>query len=139
MKIKLRNFNTNPDLDCRPRRAHYNDAGADVFSTKNVLLFPNTVEKIPLGFGLELPDGLAAFIFPRTGWSSKGLTPELPPIDSGYTGEIHAIVTNNTSEPIEIRVGDRVGQLVITPCILADFVDDLGDERGNSGFGATGR
>ena len=85
-----------------------------------------------------LPDGYAAFVFPRSGWASSGVVCELPPIDSGYRGEIHAIVTNCSNQKAYIKNGDRIGQLVITPIVVADFVIESGPERGSGAFGSTG-
>ena len=62
--------------------------------------------------------------------AAKGLVCELPPIDSGYRGEIHAILSNVSTETQIIHKDTRVGQLVITPVLIADFVLDLGNERG---------
>lgn len=135
MKIKVIDFG----YTHLPSRAHENDAGADVYSTKKCVVFPHSVEKIPLGLGLELPDGYAAFVFPRSGLSSKGIVCELPPIDSGYRGEIHAIVSNVSDEPYQINEGDRIGQLVITPVVIADFVTEKGEERGAGAFASTGK
>ena len=135
MKIKVIDFG----YTHLPNRAHENDAGADVYSTKKCVVFPHSVEKIPLGLGLELPDGYAAFVFPRSGLSSKGIVCELPPIDSGYRGEIHAIVSNVSDEPYQINEGDRIGQLVVTPVVIADFVTEKGEERGAGAFASTGK
>ena len=135
MKIKVIDFG----YSSLPRRAHENDAGADVYSTRQLVVYPHTTEKIPLGLGLELPDGFAGFIYPRSGLSSKGIVCELPPIDSGYRGEIHAIVSNVSDEPYQINKGDRIGQLVITPVVIADFVTEKSEERGAGAFASTGR
>lgn len=135
MKIKAIDFG----YQHLPKRAHANDAGADVYSMRKCTLCPHETVKIPLGLGLVLPDGYAAFVFPRSGLSSKGIVCELPPIDSGYRGEIHAIVTNNSDVPFEINVGDRIGQLVITPVVIADFITDDIEERGTGAFGSTGK
>lgn len=135
MNIKLINYNYKK----APLRVHYNDAGADVYSPNEYLIKPGETIKIPLGFGLELPDGLAAYVFPRSGLASKGIVCEIPPIDSGYTGEIHAIVHNGSNEEYQIHENDRVGQIVITPVILAIFSDEEFEERGNTGLGASGR
>ena len=67
----------------------------------------------------------------------KGLVCELPPVDSGYRGEIHAIISNVSNQIQELTKGSRVGQLVIAPVVIADFVTDLGAERGTGGFGST--
>lgn len=143
MKVKVIDYG----FEKLPKRAHYNDAGADVCARLVgpeghggvAHINPHETVKIPLGLGLRLPDGYAACVFPRSGLSSRGIVCELPPIDSGYRGEIHAIVTNCSNEIFTVRDGDRIGQLVIFPVVLADFVTDLGDnERGDNGFGSTG-
>lgn len=138
MKIKIIDYG----LKKWPKRAHYNDAGLDVFAhfkdRDRTVVFAADVFKVPLGFGVEIPDGYVGFICPRSGLSSKGITCELSPIDSGYRGEIHAIVTNNGDTPYTIREGDKIGQLVILPCIMAELVNELGEERESGAFGSTG-
>lgn len=122
-----------------PNRAHHNDAGADVYATKLHLLKAHTTTKIGLGLGLELPDGFAAYVFPRSGLSSQGIVCELPPIDSGYRGEINAIVSNLSDTDKYIYEGDRIGQLVVMPIIIANFVTENSAERGTGAFASTGR
>ena len=134
MKIKVIDFG----YDKLPLRAHENDAGADVHAIGEYKIMPHKTKKIPLGIGLVLPDGYAAYVFPRSGLASKGIVCELPPIDSGYRGEIHAIVSNLTDEVYTVHDGDRIGQLVITPVVIADFITDNIKERGDNGFGSTG-
>ena len=95
------------------------------------VLKPGEVARIPLGFGLIIPDGFAGYVFPRSSMAAKGLVCELPPIDSGYRGNV------STSSQT-IHKDTRVGQLVITPVVIADFVLDLGEERGTGSFGSTG-
>jgi len=138
MKVKVIDFG----YEKLPLRAHDNDAGADVYACLHkediVTLMPGATAKIPLGLGLCLPDGYAAYVFPRSGLSSKGIVCELPPIDSGYRGEIHAIVHNGSIRSFDISNGDRIGQLVILPIVVADFVTETGPERGDGAFGSTG-
>ena len=88
--------------------------------------------------GLMIPDGYAGYVFPRSSMAAKGLVCELPPIDSGYRGEIHAIISNVSSESQILSKDTRVGQLVITPVLIADFVLDLGEARDIGAFGSTG-
>lgn len=136
MKIKLIDFGI-PEHQC-PIRQHGNDAGADVYIPYDCILQPGGIAKVPLGFGIELPDGYAGYIFPRTSMAVKGLVCELPPVDSGYRGEIHAIISNISNQERSLSKGARIGQLVITPVVIADFVTDLGTERGIDAFGSTG-
>lgn len=139
MKVRVIDFG----YDKLPFRAHENDAGADVHvcfhDRECYMIGAGETVKVPLGMGLVLPDGYAAYVFPRSGLASKGITCELPPIDSGYRGEIHAIVTNSSNNSFDIRNGDRIGQLVITPVVIADFITEDIEERGTNGFGSTGK
>lgn len=138
MKIKLIDFGA-AARGALPTRTHYNDAGADVYAPGSVILHPGQTCKMPLGFGVEIPDGHVGFVFPRSGLSSKGLDCLLPPIDSGYRGEIHAVLANVGDQDIYICTGERIGQLVVLPCIIPDFVEELGEERGAHGFGSSGK
>jgi dUTP pyrophosphatase len=136
MKLKMIIF----DVDALiPDRAHYNDAGADVFTPITVRIEPHETIKIPLGFGLEIPDGYMACIYPKSGLSNKGIISNIPPIDSGYRGEINAIITNTSDKPFVFLKKDKVGQIVVTPVILPEFVLELENTRGIGGFGSTGR
>ena len=136
MKIKLIDLGVQRG-HC-PFRPHENDAGADVFMPFDCKIKPGEILKIPLGYGIAIPDGFAGYVFPRSSMALKGLVCELPPIDSGYRGEIHAIISNvSNSEPL-IKKDTRIGQLIIIPVIIADFVLDLGTTRGTGAFGSTG-
>lgn len=138
MKIKVIDFG----YEKLPARAHANDAGADVHACitphESITIAPHTTAKISLGLGLVLPDGYMACVYPRSGLSSEGIVCELPPIDSGYRGEIHAIVSNLSNKAFTLHNGDRVGQLVITPVVVADFITEDIEERGTRAFGSTG-
>ena len=131
VKIKIIDFGL-PE-NHRPLRSHANDAGADVYMPFDCTLEPGGIAKIPLGFGLEVPDGYAAYVFPRSSLAAKGVVCELPPVDSGYRGEIHAIVSNVGNEARTLPKDSRIGQLIIMPVVIADFV------RGKGAFGSTGK
>ena len=134
MKVKLIDYG----YKSIPNRAHYNDSGADVFATENMLLEPRTVTSIPVGLGIELPDGYDAVIHCKSGLSKDGLLIANAPIDAGYRGEIHAIIYNSNDQPYYIEKGRKIGQLVVRPVIYVDFVESLGEERNDGAFGSTG-
>lgn len=136
MKIKIIDFGI--PKECRPYRPHDNDAGADVYMPFEHILHPGEIAKIPLGFGIKVPDGYAGYIFPRSSMAAKGVVCELPPVDSGYRGEIHAIVSNVGKEAQTLGKGSRIGQLVIMPVVIADFVTEFTEKRGLDAFGSTG-
>ena len=142
MKIKLIDFGLSNWVKDRgdtylPNRAKYNDAGSDVRALSHFTISPYSVYKIPLGFGVQIPDGYMGLLLPRSGLNSRGITVLFSPIDSGYRGELAINVYNTTNEPYEINEGDKIGQLVIVPCVISDFVWELGEERGTNGFGST--
>ena len=134
MKIKVIKF----DNYKAPERAHYNDSGADIFAAEERWIEPHTVYAMPTGVGIELPDGYDAVIHCKSGLSKSGLWAANAPIDAGYRGEIHAILCNTTDNPIYVKAGQKIGQLVVRPVIYAEYIDELGDERGEGAFGSTG-
>lgn len=137
MQVKITKLDCAPDAQV-PTRKHYNDAGADVYTCMDACITAHATVKIPLGFAIEVPDGYMACIFPRSSMALKGIVCEIPPIDSGYRGEVCAIVSNLTDYAHFIPNGTRIGQIVVIPCIICDFVTELGDERCTGAFGSTG-
>lgn len=142
MKIKLIKFRD--DL-IPPTRAHYNDAGIDCFAQEDFELgfngsaLNNDIVMIPLGFGLVIPDGYMATIRPRSSMNAKGIITQIGTIDSGYRGEIKAIFINASMKEFSFKRGDKICQIVVEPVVLAEPVLELGEERGEGGFGSTGR
>ena len=134
MKIKVIKFKNYIE----PNRAHYNDSGADIFATEDIILQPHSVQAIATGIGLELPDGYDAVIHCKSGLSSKGIWASNSPIDAGYKGETHAILLNTTDSPFKITKGMKIGQIVIRPVIYAEFVDTINNDRNLGAFGSTG-
>lgn len=134
MKIQVIKF----DGYKAPNRAHYNDSGADCFATKDMIIPAHEVRKVPTGVGVVLPDGYDIVVHCKSGLSSRSIYAANAPVDSGYRGEIHAILVNTSDEDFEIKTGDKIGQFVVRPVIYAEFVDELGEERNTGAFGSTG-
>jgi dUTP pyrophosphatase len=128
-----------------PSYAHPGDAGADLVTAEDVDLMPGERTVVPTGVAIALPPGYAAFVHPRSGLAARaGLALVNAPgtIDEGYRGEIKVIVVNlDPREPIRLRRGDRIAQLVVQPVVRAEFVeiDELPESaRAEGGFGSTG-
>lgn len=106
---------------------------------------PGARVSVPAGIAVEPPDeDTAAFVYSRSGLGAvKGLTVAqgVGVIDPDYRGEICIWLLNTSTEPIVVRRGDRVAQLVFQPVrrprpVAADSLSDT--ERGAGGFGHTG-
>ena len=136
MKIKVIRKRNDIKL---PVRAHYNDAGADVFAPEDFTVLPNKISVVKLGIALDIPDGFAAYLQPKSSLSAKGLVQLSPPIDSGYKGEISSIMLNASGIPFVFNKGDKIAQLVLLPVPTPDYVEELGDERNEGAFGSTGK
>lgn len=133
-----------PDLPL-PAYAHPGDAGADLLTTVDIRLEPGERVLVPTGIALALPQGYAAFVHPRSGLAARhGLSILNTPgtVDAGYRGEVKVLLINHDPvEPIWLRRGDRVAQLVVQQVATVAFheVDSLPDsERGDGGYGSTG-
>jgi dUTP pyrophosphatase len=129
-----------------PAYARASDAGLDLLAAEPVTLVPGGRAAVPTGIAVAIPDGYAGFVHARSGRAIReGLALVNAPglIDAGYRGEIKVIVVNlDPAEPIKIERGDKIAQLVIQPVVSAELieVDLLEDsERGDGGFGSTGR
>jgi dUTP pyrophosphatase len=100
---------------------------------------------VPTGLILELPPGYEAQVRPRSGLALKsGVTVLNSPgtIDSDYRGEVCVILANLGQAPFEIRRGERIAQLVVSPVTHALLIDAAGvsdTARGAGGFGSTGK
>lgn len=115
------------------------DVGADVYLPCDFTLEPGKVNKVPLGIAIALPNGYEGNLRARSGSLLRGIITHNPAIDPGYTGEIHALVSITGKEPIELKAGERICSLVITPYIRAEFTEKIINDRGTNGFNSTGR
>ena len=128
-----------------PAYAHDGDAGLDLFAAADVTLAPFERALVPTGIAVAIPEGHAGFVQPRSGLALRaGLTFVNTPglIDAHYRGEIKLIAINlDPGEPVVIRRGDKVAQLVVQPVVRAVpvSVESLDEtRRGEGGFGSTG-
>jgi dUTP pyrophosphatase len=129
-----------------PNQAYEGDAGLDLAACERVTLRPGERAVVATGIAVEIPEGYAGFVQPRSGLAARhGISVVNSPglIDSGYRGEIRVVLLNtDRSEPFEVRPGMRVAQLVVLPVASVRLVevDELAaSERGGRGFGSSSR
>ena len=137
MKVKL------DEGAFEPVRAHKTDAGLDLRTREKKLIWPGDSAIFDTGVHVELPPGYWGKIESKSGLNvnhdivSCGGT-----IDEGYTGSIKVKLYNLGRESHLFEVGDKIAQLVLTSYLAPEieYVDELDEtERGEAGFGSTGR
>lgn len=122
-------------------------AGADLYACTDmpITINPHQTVLVHTGIAMEIPAGYAGLVYARSGIATKrNLAPanKVGVIDSDYRGEIMVALHNHGEEAQTIENAERIAQLVITPFVTAEFseVDELCEtERGEGGFGSTGR
>lgn len=127
-----------------PTRGHPDDAGLDLRAKEGFteVISPHSSACFDTGVHMEIPKGYVGFIKSRSGLNVKHSIQTEGVIDSGYTGSIVVKLYNNGDETVQIKGGDRIAQIVILPILYThlEVVSELdGTERGNGGFGSTGR
>lgn len=132
------------DSRCMPFRAHFEDAGADLFSTEDVVIEPSVMKMVDTGVAVSIPKGFVGLVYSRSGQGKQriSLANGTGVIDSGYIGNIKVMLENNGTSVYNIKAYDtKIAQLVIMPIAFVTFykVDSLeATLRGSNGFGSTG-
>jgi dUTP pyrophosphatase len=121
-------------------------SGMDLFAflEKAVTLEPGDRRLVPTGISVAIPEGFEGQIRPRSGLAIRkgiGIVNGPGTIDADYRGEIGVLLINLSKEPLTIRNGERIAQMVISPVFRAilEEVDELPPTgRQGGGFGHTG-
>lgn len=125
-----------------PTKAHDVDAGYDIYSPEIRYIKAGQSEVIDTGVHIQIPKGYVGMLKSKSGLNVKhGLVSE-GVIDAGYNGSIAVKLYNHSFSDYYIQKGDKITQLVIMPIadtelVIASSLEDT--ERGNNGFGSTGR
>ena len=125
-----------------PERAHATDAGADIKTPHDVLVRSNGSAVVHTGVHVELPPNTVGMLKSKSGLNvHNGIVSE-GVIDEGYTGEIVVKLYNHSDDNVRLARGSKITQLVVLPVEYPEFelVDEIsGGERGDNGFGSSGR
>jgi dUTP pyrophosphatase len=142
--LNLRFTRLSPDA-AAPERAHDGDAGYDLRAAEALMLQPGDRASVGTGIAVEIPDGCAGLVLPRSGLALRhGISLVNAPglIDAGYRGEVRVLLLNtDRSESFEVSVGDRIAQLLIVRHEAGGVEEAASLEetvRGAAGFGSTG-
>lgn len=136
MKIKLL------ENGIMPTKAHESDAGYDLYSTEDVMLYARGSVIIDTEVCMQIPHGYAGLLVSKSGLNVKYGITSTGLIDAGYTGTIKVKLYNNSNDDYWICKGDKISQIMILPIFKEDLeiVESLEDtDRGTNGFGSSGR
>lgn len=125
-----------------PEFAHKTDAGADLRSPIDTVVPAKGSAVIDTGVHVEIPKGYVGILKSKSGLNVKHDLIGTGTIDSGYTGVIKVKLYNLGDTDYQILRGDKIIQMVILPCAYCEFtqVEKFAEtERGDGGFGSTGR
>ena len=125
-----------------PTRGHSTDAGLDIRTPVKLVVPPKGSVTVDTGIHIELPPNTAGILEPKSGLNVKKNIIGFGTIDFGYTGSIRVKLYNMGWLPVKFKPGDKIIQLVINEIRIPELeiANELEDtERGNNGFGSTGR
>jgi dUTP pyrophosphatase len=142
MSLRVRRLDAGARL---PSRAYPGDAGLDLYALEEVVLEPGARASVRTGIAVEIPDGQAGLVLPRSGLAARhGIALVNAPglIDAGYRGEIRVLLLNtDRRELFTVQSGERIAQLVLVRIETPEVVEvhQLAlSERGAGGFGSSG-
>ena len=144
VKVLVKRLNSKVNL---PKYKTSGSSGMDLmaFIDSPIKIAPNTLELVPTGLSIAIPEDLEIQIRPRSGLAAKssiGILNTPGTIDSDYRGELKIILFNHGNKNFIVNNNDRVAQMVLTPVIKMELkeVDLLPKTiRGSGGFGSTGK
>lgn len=127
-----------------PSRAYDGDAGLDLAACDEVTLGPGERASVGTGIAIEIPEGYAGFVQPRSGLAARhgiGVVNSPGLIDAGYRGEVCVVLLNTDArETFTVEPGMRIAQLVVAPVAsvrLVEVEELATSERGTRGFGSS--
>lgn len=148
IKVEIKKLSHGKNLPL-PCYATMQSAGMDLYAALDNSVILNPLERllIPTGIVIAIPNGFEGQIRPRSGLAAKhGITVLNSPgtIDSDYRGEVKVCLINLSNQPYEIKRGDRIAQILITPVsqVIWDDREEFCTEetvRNEGGFGSSGR
>lgn len=127
-----------------PYRKRITDAAYDIFAYEDKVLPPKRLTKISTGIALACPPGFYFTIEGRSGLGMKEIVPFRGIIDATYTGELLIGLINHSDAEYSIKKFDRIAQVIVQrqldmEIVVIDKFSSNYDQRGEAGFGSSGR
>lgn len=127
-----------------PTKNRDTDVGYDIYSIEEAVIRPHKATIVRTGIQISAPPGYYYTIEGRSSLWSIGIFPNRGIIDSTFCGELIVSLVNVNDDPYSVKIGDRIAQIILGKQYDASF-DQVSEfspyynQRGNNGFGSTGR
>lgn len=125
-----------------PTRAHKTDAGLDLRTPAAVTVPAYSSVTVDTGVHVALPHGCAGLLVSKSGLNVRHDITSTGLVDEGYTGSIVVKLYNHGGGDYQLAAGDKITQLVVLP-VVCESLEQVSafnpTERGDDGFGSTGR
>lgn len=125
-----------------PVRAYKHDAGADLRTPESFLLRAHSRKVIDTGVHFDVPEGFYGAVKSKSGlMCNEGIVTD-GVVDAGYSGSVRVCLFNHSGKHRAFAKGEKIAQIIFMPIITPEFeqVDEIcGGDRGENGFGSTGR
>jgi dUTP pyrophosphatase len=136
----------NDSINVEPTLAHHDDAGFDLTydGHDDLVIGVGDHVDVPCGVAMQFPENTWGMLIGRSSsFRNRGILVNTAVIDPGFRGHLFAIVRNIGLEPVTIRPGERVAQVVPLPALAPrmdlEVTDQLDESvRGSKGFGSSG-
>ncbi len=125
-----------------PAYAIQGDAGLDIYSHEEKKILAGEIGKVKTGVAVEIPDGFVGIVKDKGSTVMQGIHCLAGVIDAGYRGEIEIVVINHGPQPLEIKKGQKIAQIIIQRFekVKIKEAEELSQTaRGEKGFGSTGK
>lgn len=137
------NFKSFSEVAIIPSLPEYGDAGIDLQSPRDFLIYGGGTVPISLDFGVEIYPTWVGLILGRSSLALRGIFPIGGVIDNTYRGELVVILHNSSPILYEVKRGDKIAQLVIvkffSPHLIRETCELSESKRGEKGLGSSGR
>lgn len=126
-----------------PVKAHEDDAGFDMFTRSDIMLQPGEAVTVDTGVHVAIPKHYVGTVASKSGLDRYHHIKCDGRIDTGYTGSVCVTLYNFGKEPYEFKAGDKIAQLIVerihedSKMFIVESLEE--SERGEGGFGSTGR
>ena len=125
-----------------PVRTYNHDAGADLRTPERFILRAHSYKVIDTGTHFDVPVGYVGMVKSKSGLMCREGIVTDGVVDAGYSGSVRVCLFNHSGKHREFAKGEKIAQIIFMPIITPEFeqVDTINSgERGDNGFGSTGR